>query len=296
LAASRSLGLFNIGGGKSRLDSDYPSIAYIKPISRPVGGQQQIYPVIDGGCAALTERPIAVGALLETRTTIANTERPRRISGFNLHYQLSLLSQWQALEAVQSYLDEVRATRLTPIREADYASMAGDFSNVEVSRIDQLTWLVTNLGSIHTVRFDDADETQVDLARSKGVLGQIRSGGSVYVTLDAAESTALIALASRPLDSTSLAGLEESRWIVSNLERRGCGWAFSASGFGPGEFIWYGVRPGELEIVARKGELEWAEKMRPDDHGRLSFVVPVDGVSPVAIEVRCGSDVGGSKP
>ncbi len=290
LVVRQKLGLFNMGGDKSRMDSDYASIAYIRPISQPVGAERLFYPVIDGGCGAVADRPVLVGALRGMRTTISNTESPRRISGFNLHYQVSLFDEWQALEAVKSYLDEVRSGRFSPIREAEYATMAKDFFDVEVSRVSPSTWLVTKLGSVHTLRFDNVDEIQVDLARSQGVVGQARSGGSVYVTLDSAKSTALVALVRDPADRASLAGLQESRWSVSNLVRRGCGWAFSASGFGPGEFVWFGVEPGDVEIVARSTERIWAVKARSDADGRLSFVVPGEGFSDVAIEVHCGSD------
>jgi hypothetical protein len=294
ISALRNAGLSSIGERESRFDAEFPSVAYVSPISRPADTVRE--PYVQGD-ASRDERETTVSVLRDMQTRLVRTETPRRLTAFNLHYHLKWLHEPAALKRIESWLDDVRSAKLAPVRTTEYAAMAADFDNVQVSRIGERTWLVEALGSIRTFRFDRADGLQVDLARSQGVLGQNRHGASLYITLDAAQPKAIIALSSSRGDGAPSAGLRESRWTVSTLVRKPCGWTFIASGFGPGEFAWYGAGAREFDVVATRNDVEiWRTSARADGNGNLSFVAPFLGVEPTAFEVRCRPAAAGGAP
>jgi hypothetical protein len=280
----QSRGLLSIAERESRFDSDYPSIAYVAPIARPAGVWREAY--VGGDDLSKSEASTTVEILHKMSVTAARTESPRRLSALGLRYKARWLSEPDALKSIEGRLDDIRNAQLIPIATADYVIMANDFENVRVLRTDRDTWQVENRGAVNTVRFDEPDELKVDLVRSKGVLGETLHGGSRYVALDAGQSPAVVALG--PDTRRKTIGLRESRWTVSHLERKACGWRFSASGFGPGQFSWYDVPHGDLDVIAtRDGERRWRAAVRPDTDGNLSFVAPIDGLRPITFDVRC---------
>lgn len=284
LAEARQLGLFNIGGADERVD--FPSLADIPALTTPVGQERLLQLGASGGCAPFREGQGGADAVQRLRIALANGERPRRVRAFNLDYQLSLLRDVEGSRAVKALLQEARSAPLFPLRTSDYAAMVSDFDDVALTRIEARAWAVTRRGAIQTFRFDQPG-LDLDLARSKGVLGRKEEAGTLYVSLDAAEPAPIIWLADQQ-PKVSVVGLSESRWRVVDLKRGDCGWDYVASGFGPGEFVWYGVKAEALDITAkRNAEIKWRGRAHPDLEGHVSFVVKADGSEPLTIEARC---------
>jgi hypothetical protein len=291
VVALRRLGYASVVAKESRFDPEFPSIAYVAPFARPVGTTREAYVGGDDRSAMEGMDPIRAAAAM--RTMLAKTEVPRRLAPYSLYYRTGSLSDPDMLKTIADWLDLIRAMPVAPIRTTDYAAMVQDFSKVRVSRVDAETWAVDDLGAIHTVRFDEAGGRHVDFERSKGVLGETRDGGSLYVSLDADRASVVVALEREGRASESL-GLQSSRWVVAGLVRGQCGWTFSASGFGPGEFVWSGVRKGFYDLVAtRDGERLWEGAASSEGDGALAFTVPVLASQRLAIDVRCRSDVEG---
>ncbi|WP_238296046.1 hypothetical protein, partial [Methylobacterium soli] len=285
IAATRRIGLLNMNGGESRLDHRYPSITHLLPLARPVGSQRQIYAAgADEIPLARAWRP-AVEALRAAATTAANTGAPRRLKGQNLHYHLASIGNPQALHLIQKSLEAARAAPVIPIRASDYAAMADDFFDLTVTALAPDLWSVAHRGAVQTLRLDEAEGVQIDLARSRGVLGQSRHAGSLYIALDDAVEVAEVAL-SREMTSGPAISLHDSRWRVRRLERNATAWRFEAEGYGEGAFAWDGVAPGRYRIAAeRAGALLWTAEAQPDASGRLAFTVPVTGIEPLHLTI-----------
>ncbi|AWN39934.1 hypothetical protein [Methylobacterium durans] len=294
IALTRRLSLHNINGGEGRFDAAYPSVANLPPIARPVGEQRQVYAVSADDLPVRKAWRPAVSALRGLRATLANTETPRRLKGFNLHYRLATVGNADALGVIEDFLREVQGSALIPIRTVDYAALADDFPRVAIAETGPLSWEVRDRGSVQTLRFDAADAIDVDLGASQGVVGRTRHGGSLYLALDPSVEPARVVLR----DGTSApnpVGLSESRWQISGLTRSEGGWSFAASGFGPGDFRWADVPPGRYAVTAQGSDgTLWTGSAEADTLGRLGFTLPAMGVEPVRIAVGHRSDeVGG---
>lgn len=297
IAMTRSLGLLNINGGEARFDQLYPSVSHLPPLARPVGRQRQIYAVGGNEIPLVKAWRPAVEALRGLRTTLVNTEAPRRLKGLNLHYHLASVGNSEVLRLIQGYLDEARTAAIIPIQTADYAAMADDFFNVEIVADGASRWWVRHRGMVQTLRFDDAEAIQVDLAESRGVLGQTRQGSVLYVSLDAAVEPVRLVVDGAIPPRNSRVGLTDSRWQVSKLIRDGADWRFTAQGFGPGDFAWDGAAPGRYRVTANRSDARlWSADVETDAVGRLSFSVPLSGVERLSLTVVRQSEAAGGPP
>src|SRR5581483_580285 len=157
---------------------------------------------------------------------------------------------------------------------------------------DERAWLIRNRGALETVRFDDAAGLAVDFARSSGVVGERHKGNALYVMLDGARAEAQVTLmpATTVLEGPPLPYLVESRWTLRDFNRRDCGFAATAQGFGPGQMTWGGLAPGAYRISVRRSDaVLWQGSAQVDGSRQLSVTVGAEALEPVAIDVACAA-------
>ena len=251
---TREIGVRNINGGDSRFDASYPSIAYVPPIGRNVGAERQIYAVNSNENTYTQGWTKNFAGQLQLTQTLRNTDTPRRLKGFNIYYHVYSAERRSSLNAVETLLNHAQNAQLTPVTTSHYAAMADGFYTTKISEITPNTWSILDRGELETVRFDNADRQTLDLTRSRGVLGQNRYAGSLYVALDPAVSEAVVALATVGGAAQGGPSLVDSRWLVRGLHRVACGFKHKARGFGAGGTLDYTVSPrtapdAELEVT-----------------------------------------------
>lgn len=286
---TREADVRNINGGDSRFDGEFPSVAYVPPIARPVGEERQIYAVNSNENTYTRDWSGPYYAQRFLEETLRNTETPRRLKGVNVYYHMYTGEKPASLSAVRSQIEHARTAPLIPVRTSEYAAIADSFFEVEIAERTPRVWAVRNRGTLNTVRFDEAAELTVDAAQSAGVLGHNRHGDSLYVALDPAVSEAIVALMETREQSggDSLPELVESRWQFSDLVRETCGFSVTATGYGDGEMTWRGLRNARYEITAsRAGRVLWQDEIPARDE-RLEVTIEADAIEPVELEFEC---------
>lgn len=289
---TRQAGVRNMNGGDSRLDDEYPSVIYVPPISRPVGGERQIYAASSNENTYTNNwhGPYYGQFLLEE--SLKNTEQPRRLKPFNLYYHMYSGEKAASLAAIKYFLKMARSSRVIPVRASQYAEIADDFFSAEIAQVDASSWSVANRGALSTVRFDNADNIEIDYSKSSGVLGASRHQGSMYVALDPASEPALITIKSSSPDADGggppAAVLVESRWQVSDLKRQSCGFRVKARGFGPGDMVWT-TPPGQaFTVTAERGGREiYTSLAAADGNGRLAVSFDFNALEAVDLGFAC---------
>jgi hypothetical protein len=290
--ATRAAGVRNLNGGDSRLDNEYPSVAYVPPIARPVGKERQIYAVNSNENTYTNEWNGPYGGQLMLEYTLANTDRPRRLKGFDLYYHMYSGEKQAALTTVKHFLDIARTSEVAPISASHYAAIADDFFGVALEQIGFFSWAVSNRGALQTVRFDGAAELDVDLAASTGVLGANWHEAALYVTLDAAVDRAVVSLHSRSQAAGGTPGpllsLVHSRWRLSARKLEHCGLTVEAEGFGPGEMLWQ-TRSGQTFAISaeRHGQTLAQQVGTADDSGQLGIRLDTSAIEPLTIRLSC---------
>ena len=273
----------------SRYSASYPSVAYVAPLA--LGGLASPIVLLPGD-ARSARTAQSMEDFIEMATTSEKTERPRRLAPLFWHFQLKILADPDVKDLIERKLQQFESADLHMISIREYVDMVNDFANCEVEQLGPKLWRVSKLGAVHTFRFDNAEGLVLDLARSEGVLGARREGISLYISIDAAKDEARIALGDTASPAPSLAGLHDSGWSVSNLQRGQCGWTYLAAGFGRGEFTWYDIPAGRYDVSATGEHREsWRASAQTNALHHLHFSAPWTSSMPVQFTVRCESNV-----
>lgn len=267
----RMTGIKNLNGGTTRLDNEYASYAYVSPLGRPVGKEQQIY---SSNSNENTYTNLWMGKYFGFNMlpqTFTNTETPLRIRPMNLYYHLYSGERRASFQALLSNIAYIRSHEIAPIPMSHFAGIVEGFYSCEIAQIASDRWQIHHRGQLQTIRFDYATLRQVDFAHSRGVIGQRHFQGSLYIYLDEAQIDPIVTLKKADLSGSEPAAqapyLIDSRWLVREFIVEGDRVRFIARGFGPGEMRFrvpektsYFVQIGDeapVEIPVAEGILEF---------------------------------------
>ncbi len=291
LAHTRKLGVYNMNGGDTRFDRDWPSLSYVAPLSRQIGAERQIYAVSSNENTYTNDWTGPFYGFSQLHQTVDNTESPIRLRPYNVYYHTYSAEHDASLRAVRKHLDRARDGAYLPIFASQYAAIANSFFGVKLYQTSDRSWLVLNRGRLQSFRFDDARQWQIDLAKSKGVIGSKHHQNSLYVSLDPAVRVPEIVLkSSQSDDDEKVASITEARWQVYDLVRQPCRIGFRAFGFGAGEFQFRGLSSSLYRVkVRRENELVLSDDVQPLPDGSLRLDLAVSGMEPLDISLICNN-------
>ncbi|MCA3261457.1 MAG: hypothetical protein ING44_05925 [Telmatospirillum sp.] len=274
LAAAAQAGLRNINGGDTRFDAEFNSLSYVAPVGRRVGAQQQIYAAASNENTYTDLWSDRYFGFRDLAETIANTGAPRRLTPVNVYYHVYSGEKDAALQALLGNLAYVRGLDIAPIFASHYAAIAEGFYSARIVATGARAWRIEDRGDLQTVRFDPPfDDAGVDFARARGVLGFRRDAGALYVALDPAEASPVVALG--PADAGNAVSLIDSRWPIRDLKREPERFEFAAQGFGAGTMHWRVAPDARYALAVDGAELG---EVRADARGMLALSLPrVDG-------------------
>lgn len=259
LKAVREANIVNINGGITRFDDEFPSYAWVSPLGRRVGDEQQIYA---SNSNENTYTKMWMGKYYgfnQLPQTFKNTETPIRLRPMNLYYHMYSGERQASLNALKENIAFVHTQEIAPVNASHFSQMISGFYATEFEPVSAKRWKILNRGELQTIRFDKATLQSVDFAQSEGVVGQRHFQGSLYVYLDAKVDNPIIALKDEERYWEEPQGdvpyLIDSRWLVYDLVRHEDGSVdFTSQGFGASEMRWY--MPGQ-GVVAVNLEPSW---------------------------------------
>jgi hypothetical protein len=286
IAASRAAGVRNLNGGDTRFDPEFPSYAWVAPVGRRVGAEWQVYASNSNENTYTnlwTDRFFAFKFLT---ATLKNTESPRRVTAHNIYFHMYSGEKLPSLRAVLDNYQYAATKELAPITASAYAAVVDGFGTATISELGPRQWQVEHRDGLQTIRFDDLSMPWVDFARSSGVVGQRVHQGSLYVALDPAAATPVIALTRVPPTQPYLV---HARWVVSHLQARDSGFSFRATGFGPGVSAWQ-VKPQTTFVVSVTASNGTTTRLRQlsDAAGALTIDLGPAAGAPVHVQVTRG--------
>jgi hypothetical protein len=273
----------------SRFDTEYPSISNLASLTG-AGPDQLINMPVSDDSYYIKEGPVGKNGFVALKETILNTEAPRRLKPVTVSYHAYAGEYPAPLRSVQELLREANSDALSPVSVDGYAAIVDGFLRTRIDRVGSEAWRISNRGAMQTIRFDAADDREVDFELSVGVLGQKRIGATLYVALDRAIEEATVVLRPSVTSGTSARSLAlvESRWFVDHLVKSPCAASFEARGYGSGSFFWSGAVPGNYLIkVSRAGEDIWQQAAEADSTGNLKFVVRAAAIDALNVKMSC---------
>jgi hypothetical protein len=242
----------NLNGGDTRFDPEYPAYASVASIGRQVGKERQIYASTSNENTYTNLWSENFHAFRYLRKTIDNTETPLRLKPFSIYYHMYSGEREASLDALLGNLKYARAQDIVPMTASHFTHIAEGFYDTQLVALGNDSWRVEHRGALATIRFDYSSFKAVNFDRSQGVIGERRFQGSLYVYLDSAVDSPVIALKNDeryyapPEEATPY--LVESRWLISDLKRSPGHLAFAAQGFGKGDMVWQVAAPGAYRV------------------------------------------------
>ena len=106
-----------------------------------------------------------------------------------------------------------------------YAEWLKGAVSTQIEPLGSHEWRITNRGALHTLRFDHPGSLVLDMGRSTAVLGSWRLDSALFIALDPAAETAVIALGpEHRTPDTALQAIElvEAGPKLERLDRQGC--------------------------------------------------------------------------
>ncbi len=279
-------GLLNLNGRDTRFDGVAPSYSAVSPVGKRAGRHMQV--------SASHANENVYTDLWKSRffgfrflkTSLANTERPIRVKPINVYYHMYSGEKQASLTALKEVLDYVSAQEIAPITASHFSAIGQGFYSVKLVETAPQTWRVENRGALNTLRFDAAGKLDVDYDKSAGVLGSRLSGDVLYVALDSAVKTPILALSEALNTGSQAPRLVDSRWVISGLNTERNAASFNALGFGAGVMTWR-VSPSAAreQWEARLDSGHWVTAV-VDAKGLVQFRLPAGAESGVRVTIK----------
>lgn len=290
LKLTRKHQLRNINGGDTRFDSEYQSLTWVAPIGYINDDMIQIYA---SNSNENTYTDLWTGRFFGfqyLKQTIKNTEIPLRLKPFNIYYHMYSGQKLSSLKAVQRNLDYADTLNLTPVSTREYAAICDGFFSTTIDKINTNRWEIRNRDHMQTIRFDHAIFKAVNMAQSKGVIGQRHFHGSLYVALDPLVKSPVIQIHifNQPFQypDSEQAYLLYSRWPVSDYQFKQNKINFSTSGYGKGKMSWIVGQQGTYQVTAMIANNEiYKQDIAADSNKRLIFELPDVDVKQVRVSI-----------
>lgn len=283
-------GVQNINGGNTRFDSEFPSYAWVRPISRLLGSLRQPYASMSNENEYTQLWSTKFFGFNQLPSTWKNTNIPLRIRPVNLYFHTYSGEKQASLSALEENIRSVLLDDIIPIETSHFAEIVQSFYKVHIDRIGEGSYSIKDRGAVETIRFDRASLLGIDFSKSKGVVGQRHLHGSLYIFLDGSVQDNIVSV--KEIEPTAFEPVEDVLYLTSSNFRvsdwrqvEGGGMEALFTGFGPlklelkaesdGVFVAeYTMRDGEKRRVKAKSV-----------QGRINFLCPMAGKNVVRVRV-----------
>ena len=276
LQVTYDLGLYNLNGGDGRMDRLFPSYAHLAPPTRRVGGLLQFHTSAANDYILTDEWRPPYYRFANIVDTFENSGAPRRVLPANVYFHFYIARKPASLAGVKAVYEWALRQDLAPVFASEYLDGVRGFIGGRVERAGPGTWRVSGDPGVRTLRFDGAP-VEIDLERSRGVLGYLwlPAVSATYVHL--ARPDALVVMGDAPPTAPYLrqASHRVSAWRVAEGGVR-----LTMHGVGRKKLWLGGVADGAYAVRVDGAPVE---TVRAAD-GRLAAAF--DGNGAVAVEVN----------
>ncbi|MBI4404447.1 MAG: hypothetical protein HY537_09815, partial [Deltaproteobacteria bacterium] len=181
LKLARMSAVHTINGGDGRFDSEFPSLAYLSPLGRPVGSEFQVF------SANANDNLYThgwTGPYFGFRHAIQTFERTKHpiLKPINPYFHFFAGENDTGIKSVQAVLDWSITQPISPVFPSTYIESVFGFRNAIIEKVGRLHYRITGARGLRTLRFDSIDWIP-DLERCRGLIGFSVLDGKLYVYL-----------------------------------------------------------------------------------------------------------------
>ncbi|MBI4196893.1 MAG: hypothetical protein HY539_03625 [Deltaproteobacteria bacterium] len=256
-------GYLHLNGGDPRFDKQFDSYAFVSPLGILKSTSRQIYTAAPNENVYTNLWSGPYYGYEDVIWTYQNTEVPIRIKPVNVYYHFYSGERVASLNALQKVYEYALAQKIFPLFASDYVRIARDFFRVRIERVADRFRIKGN-GALRTIRFD-REHRNLDLERSRGVLGFQHYQGSLYVFLDESVDHEIYLthkVPSRPY-------LQEASFHLKNWRGTGARIEFEKKGWWRSALVVGGLSPHRTYQITSGLE---RQRQRTDSQGSLSVL------------------------
>jgi len=181
----------NMNGGDGKFDGVDASYTGLSPLYRQVGKYTQVYSsnANENLYTNLWEGPYS--GFSEVIEAFKNTESPIRIRPINIYYHFYSGERISSVKALKDTYDYVLKQEINPIFPSRYIQMVHGWMNIDIKKLDQKQYEISNNGDLRTIRLDNTD-LYPDYRKSKNIVGHKYLNESLYIYLGAERKSTLV--------------------------------------------------------------------------------------------------------
>ncbi|WP_297889979.1 polysaccharide deacetylase [Sulfurihydrogenibium sp.] len=182
LKLTYKIGIYNVNGGDTTIDSKNPYFSLIGPMGINRNDYFQVYAPIQNE-NVYTNLWKDYYNYINVIDTFKLTDKPYRFKPMAIYYHFYSGQKLASLKALKEIYNYALSNEVNPMFLSEYAQRVLEFRNTAIAedvRDDSL--VVRGEGNLKTLRFDK--QTYPDIFNSKGVVGFKQINNSTYIHLD----------------------------------------------------------------------------------------------------------------
>ncbi len=274
----REYGALNMNGGDPRLDQANNSITHLCPLARAVGNCLQVHTAASNEYIYTDGWTRNYSGFANVIETFKRSGSPLRLLPVNIYYHFYIGERAAGLQSLRRVYDWALSQPLCWIHADEYAAGVNDFYKVRFTRIADNGYEVSDYGACRSVRLDHT-QLNIDLRKSRSILGFTHYAGSLYISL-APAARAIFHLTAQPPDRPCLVRSTSRLQQVTGSQRR---WSARARLYAPGRLVLRGF-PANTRPAVSVGDSRLS--CRVDQRGFVT--IPLPGAWGRWVEVKVG--------
>ena len=194
---------------ESLVDASYTGLS---PLYRQVGKYTQVYSSNANENLYTNLWEGLYSGFSEVIEAFKNTESPLRIRPINIYYHFYSGERISSVKALKDTYDYVLKQDINPVFPSRYIQMVHGWMNIDIKKIGQNQYEISNNGDLRTLRLDSTN-LYPDYRKSKNIVGHKYLNGSLYIYLGA-EGRSSLALSQK---SPEQAYIKDSSVMVNSF-------------------------------------------------------------------------------
>ena len=176
------LGIYNVNGGDTTINETSPFLSNVSPMGLERGGYFQVYaPATNENVYTNLWRHPYYG-YIKVIQTFKLTESPRRLKPIDIYYHFYSGSKIASLKALEKVYKWAFAQKVNPMYLSEYAKRVLNFRTTTISLKDG-EYIIRGGSGLRTLRIP-ASLGFPDIRKSKGIVGYLKKGDNIYISLD----------------------------------------------------------------------------------------------------------------
>lgn len=175
--------LYNLNGGDSQFDFEYPTLSFVSPNGRWMKEKYQVFTSNSNDNIYTNGWEGPYFGFWKTVETFKRTASPVILRPANPYFHFYSAERQVGVNAVVDSVEYALSNEITPVFPERYVRSVLGYNRTQIKPLGSGKYLYKGTRDLHTLRVDAPQDGALNLEKSKGVLGYRTLNGSLYLHL-----------------------------------------------------------------------------------------------------------------